>query len=395
MECKFCRGEIPEGAKVCPTCGTPVEPEEEQTQEMNKEQRTENQYQYGIPDANQQSQYQYGTFDANQQSQYQYGASDANQQSQYQYGAPNQGNYGEPQKQISGTPYMIFAIIITLLCCLPFGIAAIVYASKINAHQKMGDYTGAQEAAKKAKLFCIIGAVGGLIVSVIYIALIGSSVFTEIASDKDNRTSSVVREQEDDIEDEDEDEDEDVDVKVPVKPVEQSSELGATWDTYTVQINDKVLTFPCSFEDVEAAGLILDEDYTPESYMINADEYELAWFEDANGNELMFEVFNATDEAKTMKECMVIGIVVDDYGLEEGGLTVIFPGGIQIGSTKDEVMGKYGEPDDIYEEDEEIHMYTWYVDDDSYDNYKYKSCNVYIDAETGIVNHMDIQNYGQ
>ena len=64
------------------------------------------------------------------------------------------------EKPVSGTPYMIFSILCTLLCCLPLGIAGIVYAAKINSLQKIGDYAGAKEAAKKAKLFTIIGAVG-------------------------------------------------------------------------------------------------------------------------------------------------------------------------------------------------------------------------------------------
>ena len=42
---------------------------------------------------------------------------------------------------------------------------------RINSLQKIGDYAGAKEAAKKAKLFTIIRAVGGLIISIIYLAL--------------------------------------------------------------------------------------------------------------------------------------------------------------------------------------------------------------------------------
>lgn len=54
----------------------------------------------------------------------------------------------------------------TLCCCLPLGIVSIVYASKINSLQNAGDYEGAKAAAKKAKIFMIVGAVGGLIASV-------------------------------------------------------------------------------------------------------------------------------------------------------------------------------------------------------------------------------------
>ena len=27
MKCKFCRNDVPDGAKICPTCGSVVEPE--------------------------------------------------------------------------------------------------------------------------------------------------------------------------------------------------------------------------------------------------------------------------------------------------------------------------------------------------------------------------------
>ena len=43
------------------------------------------------------------------------------------------------------------AIIVTLLCCLPFGIVAIVYAAQVNGKLNAGDYTGALNASHKAK----------------------------------------------------------------------------------------------------------------------------------------------------------------------------------------------------------------------------------------------------
>ena len=50
---------------------------------------------------------------------------------------------------------------------------SIVYASKINSLQNAGDYEGAKAAAKKAKIFMIVGAVGGLIASVESLLQIG------------------------------------------------------------------------------------------------------------------------------------------------------------------------------------------------------------------------------
>ena len=178
MQCKFCRGDIPEGAKVCPTCGTPVESAAQENSASNQQEAENNSYNYqqGNEQFNQgQYNYQQGTEQQNNgpyNYQYSNGQQPNNGQNYnqgYNQGYNNGNMPGE--KPISGTPYMIFSILCTLLCCLPLGIAGIVYAAKINSLQKIGDYAGAKEAAKKAKIFTIIGAVGGLIISIIYLAL--------------------------------------------------------------------------------------------------------------------------------------------------------------------------------------------------------------------------------
>lgn len=182
-----------------------------------------------------------------------------------------------------------------------------------------------------------------------------------------------------DLDDEDEDDTDKPSKKAQV--AESSGELGASWDSYTVQINDTVLTLPCEIADLEALGFTLNTSYTPANYMINVDEYELAYFMDASGNEIMVDVLNNTGEAQELQDCIIAGISVDEYDIEDG-LTVIFPGGIQIGSTKDEVLAAYGEAEDPYEGDY-LHMYTWY-DPNSY----YNGCEIDFDAETGLVNSM-------
>ena len=51
MQCKFCRGDLPEGAKVCPICGTPAPEEEERNISEENEgagQENNQQYSYGM-----------------------------------------------------------------------------------------------------------------------------------------------------------------------------------------------------------------------------------------------------------------------------------------------------------------------------------------------------------
>lgn len=171
------------------------------------------------------------------------------------------------------------------------------------------------------------------------------------------------------------------------EPAEQSAELGDDWESYTVQVNDTVLTLPCTLADLEAAGVTMDREYTPEDYVINAGEYELAWFENANGAELIARMINTTDGPLEVKDCLVGGIIVDSYDLEEGGLTVIFPGGIQIGSSQDDVLAAYGDADDVYEDEEYGNTYYWYAED-SYLN----GCNIETEAGTGLVQSMSLDH---
>jgi hypothetical protein len=49
--------------------------------------------------------------------------------------------------------YLTQAILVTLLCCLPFGIPAIVYAASVSGKLQAGDYEGAKVASDKAKFW--------------------------------------------------------------------------------------------------------------------------------------------------------------------------------------------------------------------------------------------------
>ena len=49
----------------------------------------------------------------------------------------------------------------------------------------------------------------------------------------------------------------------------------------------------------------MDTEYTAENYMVNANEYELVYFEDANDNEIMAYAINNTDTAMEVKDCLI------------------------------------------------------------------------------------------
>jgi hypothetical protein len=47
--------------------------------------------------------------------------------------------------------YLVWSILTTIFCCLPFGIVSIVYAAQVNGKLAAGDYAGALDASRKAK----------------------------------------------------------------------------------------------------------------------------------------------------------------------------------------------------------------------------------------------------
>ena len=68
--------------------------------------------------------------------------------------------------------YLVTSIIVTLCCCLPFGIVAIVYAASVNAKVAAGDIQGAKAASGTALMWCYLGAIPSIILWVIYFVFV-------------------------------------------------------------------------------------------------------------------------------------------------------------------------------------------------------------------------------
>lgn len=74
--------------------------------------------------------------------------------------------------------WLVESILVTIFCCLPFGIAGIVFASQVNTKYDVGDYQGAQRASRDARRWTLIGlAVGGGWVVIILLFVLASSIF--------------------------------------------------------------------------------------------------------------------------------------------------------------------------------------------------------------------------
>jgi hypothetical protein len=81
---------------------------------------------------------------------------------------PPQPAYGGGGIQGAPPPnYLVWAILSTILCCIPLGIASIVFSTQVNSKWAMGDVAGAQESSEKAKKFAIYAAIIGVIFNII------------------------------------------------------------------------------------------------------------------------------------------------------------------------------------------------------------------------------------
>lgn len=85
------------------------------------------------------------------------------------YGMPPQGHYPPPANIPN---YLVQSILVTLFCCLPFGIVAIVFAAQVNGKLQSGDIQGAMQASSQAKMWCWISLGLWAVGAVLYVGLI-------------------------------------------------------------------------------------------------------------------------------------------------------------------------------------------------------------------------------
>ncbi len=78
---------------------------------------------------------------------------------------------GVPASSIPIKNYLTESILVTVLCCLPLGIVAITYATKVNNCLAIGDIEGAKKAAEQAKTWSLWGLISAIIFNVAMIIL--------------------------------------------------------------------------------------------------------------------------------------------------------------------------------------------------------------------------------
>ena len=71
----------------------------------------------------------------------------------------------------TNVPNYLVPAILSLFCCWPLAIVAIIFAAQVNGKVQSGDIAGAMDASKKAKMFSFIAIGIGLVVGVIYLII--------------------------------------------------------------------------------------------------------------------------------------------------------------------------------------------------------------------------------
>ena len=76
--------------------------------------------------------------------------------------------YGKTQAH----SYLAESILVTIFCCLPFGVVAIAFAAQVNGHLAAGNHKAAVLASRNAKKWCWISFWCGLVACAIWLLVV-------------------------------------------------------------------------------------------------------------------------------------------------------------------------------------------------------------------------------
>ena len=107
------------------------------------------------------------------------------------YGAPPPpgGDYGAPPPPGGGSGAappdnkLVWSILVTIFCCLPLGIVAIVKSAEVNSKWAAGDHAGAQQSAADAGKWIKWSVIAGVAAIILYVVfLLGIGVLSSTTS---------------------------------------------------------------------------------------------------------------------------------------------------------------------------------------------------------------------
>jgi len=147
-------------------------------------------------------------------------------------------------------------------------------------------------------------------------------------------------------------------VEIPrLKRASQRNSLGDNWYSFSMKLNDRIITLPCGYDDMTGTGLSLDTDEISPDTVIGGYSSISAFFRNDSSGSVTASIFNPYSTPRTLKECLITEVTGDSW-TQEAGISVTSAGGVTIGTPEDEVIALYGQPDRT-EEDDSYTIMTW------------------------------------
>lgn len=72
--------------------------------------------------------------------------------------------------------YLVESILVTIFCCMPLGVVAIIFAAQVDSQLRSGNYAQALDSSNKARTFATISFVLGILGPCCYLGLMASTL---------------------------------------------------------------------------------------------------------------------------------------------------------------------------------------------------------------------------
>lgn len=82
--------------------------------------------------------------------------------------APSARTSGAPSDQPMPPTYLVWSIVMTVLCCFVPGVVAIIFSSQVTSKWQTGDIEGARKASERAQIWIIVSFVLGVLSATLY-----------------------------------------------------------------------------------------------------------------------------------------------------------------------------------------------------------------------------------
>lgn len=154
--------------------------------------------------------------------------------------------------------------------------------------------------------------------------------------------------------------------------------------SFQLQIDGEIYQFPMTYADFISYGWEYEGDEEE-----SLDSYYVMSVESFNMGELecYADIVNFDINALPVKDCYIGGINIDNYSLDDWDAEIVVPGGLVFGeATAEDVRAAFGTPSYENKLDSGTEIIEYEKDYD-------QMYGFWFDAETGIMNEIEIENY--